>query len=304
MKKFVDKIKNQIAAQVRNDGSKIKNVTLCSMIVLFLFSCVLKTRKNDHLVAKVGDKYLYYSEMSTIFPKDCPKDDSIALARLYIDNWVKARLLLKKAELNLSAEQLNISKELETYRTSLLIYKYEDLLLQEKMDTTVLESDIRNYYEANMANFTLEEYAVKAVYIKLPADAPTLWNVRRWYLSDREKDVQDLMDYCQDHAVIYELFDDDWIQWAHIEKELPQKDAAKRQMTQNSHFEQQDEEFHYFVRIREKRAPGDTAPLALVKDKVKSIVINIRKLKFISDMERSIYDDALLKNQFEIYHIK
>jgi len=38
-----------------------------------------------------------------------------------------------------------------------------------------------------------------------------------------------------------------------------------------------------------------------VKDKVKSIIINKRKLKFISELEQNIYNDALSKNQFEIY---
>ena len=287
-------------------GTGKATLRLCCIIasiVFLLFSCNLKTRKNDTAVAKVGDKYLYFSEMSDIFPKDCSKDDSMALAKLYIDNWIKTRLLLKKAELNLSADQLNISEEIETYRTSLLIYKYEDLLLQEKMDTTVLESEIKSYYEANIANFSSEEYAVKAVYIKVPADAPTLWNVRRWYVSDREKDMQDLTDYCQNYAAKYDFFDDEWVYWANIERELPQKESAKRQMTQYDHFEQRDEEFIYFVRIKEKREPGDTAPLVFVKDKVKSIIINKRKLKFISELERSIYDDALSKNQFEIYHI-
>ena len=289
--------------KIKNQKSKIKKVALFCIIVFLFFSCDFNIRKNDKPVAKVGDKYLYFSEMNDIFPKGCSKDDSIALAKLYIDNWIRTRLLLKKAELNLSAEQLNISAEIETYRTSLLIYKYEDLLLQEKLDTTVLDSEIRNYYEANMDNFSSEEYVVKAVYIKLPADALTLWNVRRWYISDREKDVQDLTDYCQNYAVKYDLFDDEWVYWANIEKELPQKESARRQMTQNDHFEQQDKDFHYFVRIMEKREPGDTAPLVFVKDKVKSIIINKRKLKFISELERSIYDDALSKNQFEIYHI-
>jgi len=269
-----------------------------------MFSCNLRTKKNDKIVAKVEDKYLYFSEMSDIFPKDCSKDDSMALAKLYIDNWIKTRLLLKKAELNLSADQLNISEELETYRTSLLIFKYEDLLLQEKMDTTVLDSEIKSYYETNIANFSSEECVVKAVYIKLPENSPTLWNVRRWYISDKEKDMQDLADYCQNYAVKYNLFNDEWVLWADIEKELPQKESARRQMTQNGHIEQQDGEFHYFVHIREKRDPGDAAPLVFVKDKVKSIIINKRKLKFINDLERSIYNDALSKNQFEIYHIK
>ena len=290
---------------MRNNRLKILKLVLSGRcvwgIMLILSSCTLKNRGNDKIVAVVGDKQLYFSEMSEIFPKMCSKDDSLALAKLYIDNWIKTRLLLKKAELNLSKEQLDISEEIETYRTSLLIYKYEDLLLREKLDTVVLEPEIQRYYEANIANFSSDEYAVKAVYIKLPVNAPTLWNVRRWIMSDREKDVQDLTDYCRNHAVRYDLFDDEWVQWAIIEMELPQKETATRRMTQNEYMEQQDEDFIYFVRIREKRAPGDTAPLVFVKDKVKSIIINKRKLQFISELERDIYDDALAKNQFKIY---
>jgi len=281
---------------------KIPIFVLCGIIVLMfalMFSCVSKIRKGDEAVAKVDDKYLYFSEMSDIFPKGCSKDDSMALAKMYIDNWIKTRLLLKKAELNLSKEQLDISEEIETYRTSLLIYKYEEQLLWEKLDTMALDSEIKSYYEANIANFTTDEYVVKAVYIKLPVDAPTLWNVRRWIMSDREKDVQDLADYCQRYAVSFGFFDGEWVQWAKID--LPQKETATRQLAYSDRIEQQDGEFIYFVRIRDKRAPGDTAPLVFVKNKVKSIIINKRKLKFISELEQNIYNDALLKNQFEIY---
>jgi len=272
---------------------------LCCIVVL-MCSCVFPIRKGDKAVAKVGDKYLYFSEMNDIFPKGCSGDDSIALAKLYIDNWIKTRLLLQKAELNLSKEQIDISKEIETYRTSLLIYKYEELLLREKLDTVVLDSEINKYYETNMANFSTDEYVVRAIYIKLPDNSPSLWRVRQWLMSDQEKDVQDLTDYCKNYAVQFDFFNDEWVQWAKIE--LPQKEAATKQLANNDRpIEQHEGQFTYLVRIKEKRAPGDTAPLVFVKDKVKSIIINKRKLNFISELEQNIYNDALSKNQFEIY---
>ena len=292
---------------MQNNRLKITGIVLCCLCsiasMMIVSSCVSKTRKDDVLVAQVGDKRLYFSEMSNIFPQNCSIEDSLALAKLFIDNWIKTKLLLKKAELNLSSEQLNITREIETYRTSLLIYKYEDLLLREKLDTVILDTEIQRFYEANQANFLSDEYLVKAVYIQLLKDAPTLGNVRKWYLSDRENDLQDLTDYCRMYAVKHNLFDDEWVQWANIERELPQKETATKRMMQNGYMEQQDEEYIYFVRIKEKRAPDDTAPLVFVKDKVKSIIINKRKLEFISELERNIYDDALVKNQFVIYKI-
>ena len=288
------------------ERSKIPYPALCCIIasiVIVVFSCGTGARRGDTVVAKIDDKRLYFSEMSGIFPKGCSKEDSLGLAKLYIDNWIKTRLLLKKAELNLSSEELNINEEIETYRTSLLIYKYKDQMLQDKLDTVVHESEIKRYYEANIANFSAEEYAVRAVYIKLSVDAPELWNVRRWHVSTRENDVQNLTDYCQKYAVKYSFFDDEWIAWADIEWELPNREAAARQIRQTDRIEQYDEQFVYFVHLREKRAPGDTAPLDFVKDKVKSIIINKRKLMFISELERNIYNDALEKNQFEIFKI-
>ena len=274
---------------------------LFASIFLIASSCDAKKRKDDQIVAKVGDKYLYFSDMEGIFSKGSSKEDSLALARLYIDNWVKTKLLLKRAELNLSTTELNVNKEIENYRSSLLIYKYEERMLQEKLDTMIHEYELMRYYESNIANFSSNEYVVRAVYIKLPRGAPALWNVRRWYA--REDDMQELTDYCQIHAVKYDFFDNSWVRWADIEGELPQKEAATRQMRNYNRIEQEDDDYIYFVHIRERRAPGDAAPLVFVRDKVKSIIINQRKLKFISELQREIYNDALAKKQFEIFNI-
>jgi hypothetical protein len=173
--------------------------------------------------------------------------------------------------------------------------------LQEKLDTTVRDSEIQSYYNANLANFSSDEYAVKAVYVKLPVSVPNQWTVRRWLTSDNERDIQDLTNYCRTNGFQLEFFDDEWVRWAIIEAEFPNKEAATRQLAQNDLVNQQDNEFIYLVRIKEKRAPGDPAPLAFVKDKVKSIIINKRKVKYISELEQNIYNEALAKNQFEIY---
>ena len=278
-------------------------VVIFSLIFTSMTSCDSRARKGDPIVAKVGDKRLHFSEMSGIFPKGMSKEDSLAFAKLYIDNWIKTKLLLKKAELNLTSEDLDVSKEIETYRTSLLIHKYEDRMLQEKLDTVVHESEIRSYYEANIANFTSREYVVRVVFVKLPADAPEIWNFRRWLASEREEDVQALTEYCRRHALIYSFFDDEWITWETIEKEFPNPENARRQMTQNGRVEQNDSPYIYFAHIRERRAPGEPAPLVFVREKVKSIIINRRKLTFLSELRRNIYNDALERKQFEIYKI-
>ncbi len=276
-------------------------VVLC--LGLALTACTKTSKKGNKPVAKVGDKYLYFSQMDHIFPKGSTPEDSLSLAKLYIDNWIKTQLLLRKAELNLTEDQSDISEELETYRTSLLIYKYEEQLLGNKLDTAVSKTEIQNYYEANTANFLLDEYAVKALYLKIPVDAPNIKDVKRWYVSDREKDIQDLTHYCYNYANKFDFFNDDWVLWSEIEKVLPQKEAATKLVAQSNKIEQEDNGFIYLVYIKEKRGTGEVTPLNIIKDKVKNIIINKRKLNFISELEYNIYNDALVKKQFEIYKI-
>jgi hypothetical protein len=280
----------------------IVNCLLC-FVMIFSSCSPPQVKKDDRIVARTKNKVLYFSEMSDIFPKGSTGEDSLSLASLFIDNWIKTQLILEKAKLNLSPEEADISREIEMYSTSLLIYKYEEQLLREKLDTVVPVAEMQAYYERNTNSFLLKDYAVKALYLKIPADAPRIDHVKRWYTSSREKDIEELTRYGYNYALRFEYFNDEWIPWTRITSELPQREAADRQISLYNKIEQEDNGFIYLAHIRDKKKPGEVAPLELVKSEVKSIIINKRKLKFISELERNIYNDALAKKQFEIYKL-
>ena len=58
-------------------------------------------------------------------------------AHNYIDKWVRNQLLLEKAVLNLDQDRHEIRKQLEEYRTFLLINKYQQELILQKLDTII-----------------------------------------------------------------------------------------------------------------------------------------------------------------------
>ncbi|MDR1672923.1 MAG: hypothetical protein LBS09_05635 [Bacteroidales bacterium] len=258
------------------------------------------SEQSDKIVATVFNKTLRFSDIKHIFPKEATKDDSATLAKMYIDKWIETQLLLNKAELNLTKEQLDISKEMETYRTSLLIYKYEDLMLHEKLDTVVFGEEIRQYYDNYSANFIMDEYAVQALLLRLSVNAPNLGNVKRWSASSKEEDMRNLTEYCAAHAVVFENFNDEWVMWQDVAKKLPQQ-AEYGKIPVNNRLEIQDGQTLYLLHIKERKSPGDIAPQALVVEKIKNIILNKRKVSFITNLEQKIYNDALSKNQFKIY---
>ena len=111
---------------------------LAILFIPFLFSCsFFEEEINDDVVAKVGSKYLFKDDISGIVPPKTTKEDSAFIIDNYIEGWVKDNLILQKAELNLKENQKDVKKQLEDYRSSLIIYTYEKELIKQLLDTTV-----------------------------------------------------------------------------------------------------------------------------------------------------------------------
>ena len=109
--------------------------------------------------------------------------------KLNIDKWIRKQLLLEKAELNLTPSQKDVEIQLNDYRSSLLIYKYEQEWIKQNLDTVVAENEIREYYKLYSGNFILDENILKALYVKIPVFSPNIDKVKKWYKSDKNDDL-------------------------------------------------------------------------------------------------------------------
>jgi len=278
--------------------SEFRRCLLPVILFLTLFSCAPSEERQ--VVARVNDKYLYFDEMAHIFPDKVTREDSTALAQLFVENWIKTQLLLDRAELNLSEEQMSITKEIEAYRSSLLVFRYKESMVKAKLDTAVSDQDLEAYYEANKSNFVQAEDLIKGVFVKLPLSAPKFEQVRNWMGSVDEKDIRDLDNYCYTFASKYDYFDDDWVALPVVQAEFPEPWPRGAVMTPGL-VEQSDSAFRYFVYVRERLNSGEIAPLNQVRSRVRDVILNKRKMELLTSLEQDIYQDALQKKLFEIY---
>src|SRR5690554_1400805 len=136
----------------------------------FISSCGQGVLNDEKPVAEVGNKKLYLSEVASVIPNDLDSSDSSQLADKYIRKWVRQELLLQKAEENLSLDLKNVNRELEAYRNSLIIFRYKNELMAQRLDTTVSSNEILEYYLEHADNFKLNRNIVKAIFMKIPAD--------------------------------------------------------------------------------------------------------------------------------------
>lgn len=268
-------------------------------------SCALLSKKaDDELLAVAFEKFLYRSELAGLIPQGIPATDSIEIARQYIDNWIRQQVLLNHAESNLRADQKDFSKQLETYRNSLIIYAYESELIRQKLDTVVSEKEIQEFYEANLSNFHLDENIVRVSYVKIPDSdkkSPQAIKARQLLSSNKPEDRINLIEFCDKSMFSCRVDDENWIPFRDFILELSLKiDDQENFLRSKSFFESSDSLFTYLIKITDFRTRDDISPVSMVKGKIRNLILNRRKSELINRMQEDIFDEAMKNKKVEI----
>lgn len=278
-------------------------LSLCfAFILLVIASCSNGGSKEQKPLAVVYDKFLYKSDITDIFPKNLTKVDSVKILNAYVDQWIRHNLMLRLSEDNLSDAQKDVSKQLEDYRSSLLIFKYEQEYILQRLDTAVSSSEIESFYYANTSNFLLSETLVKALFIKVRKDTPYLDKIKELYKSTREDDIKALDNIAYQVADKYDYFGDRWLAFNSLQRKLPyQVENQDDYLRSRRDIEMEDGNYSYFVDVRSVMYKGQTSPLEYETNNIKSIIINKRKQKLINDLENKVYNDALNRKKFQSF---
>lgn len=265
----------------------------------------LKPKKEGKSVARVFDSYLYESDLAGLVPAGTSAKDSLEITGNYINNWIRQELLLHQAEANLSDEQMNVEKQVELYRNSLVIFQYESELVKQKLDTNISMQEIEEYYTKNQANFQLHENILRASFISVSKNSPMAPKFRQLLRSEKPADRDKLVELCQQYAAGFQLNDADWISFADFATKVPVQVSDQLEfLAKNPYFEVQDSSFQYFVRVKEYKIKESVSPLSFEVPNIRAILLNKRKSEMLSKMEDDLYQAALRKKNFEIYKKK
>jgi hypothetical protein len=272
------------------------------LLLLSILSCSYLGRHEKITIAKVGEEVLYLSDIQSVLPKDIAQEDSLLLAEDYTNRWIRNKLLIKKAQENLTIAQKDLAKEVEEYRNSLIIYRYQEELMLEKMDTTISDQEISAYFEDNRENFILSSDIVKFIYIKIPMikkKSELLLN----YLDHFSDGILDkIQEFCVENAVKYDLNLDNWTEAKIAFQNLPEKpEDLTGFLTHQSLWKTKDNSCFYFLFIYKYRLAGSYSPIEYVRENIKDMIINKRKVAFLKKVEDDVYAEGVRNNKFTIY---
>lgn len=258
----------------------------------------------ETVLARVGEDYLYLSQLSENIPSNITSTDSIQMLNSLVDNWVRKELLLQHADKNLPDSLKDFSEQLRIYENSLIIYEFKKKLVEQRLDTAVEAEEIEKYYEAHLKDFQLKDNILQFAFIQIPIQSDSVEQAKTYIqnIADTNIDRSQVEVFCQNNAIDYYLNDEHWISFNELIKRVPIETFNQELFLENNRFiEIKDHPYWYFANLRDFKIKEDVSPLNFEKDHIRSIILNRRKLNLLNSLEKDIYDEATRAQQFEIY---
>ncbi|MDR0693880.1 MAG: hypothetical protein LBF81_01080 [Prevotellaceae bacterium] len=276
--------------------------------LLFTVCCLLLTGchyftnyATDEKLAEVNGKVLFKSGVGMIFPSGLPAEDSLQMLQTYVSNWARKQLVAQMAEQYLNKEQKNVSMELEDYRMSLLIYRYEKMYMEQRLDTIVSEQEVKAFYNASAHNFILDKPVAQVIFIKVSEDIPQIKQIAKIYRSSIPEDRELLEHICSTVAEKYTNFNEQWVDAGMLANELPLTAGQIENEWKNGYIQANAGGYTYFVHLYRTAAVGEQAPVSYEQENISNIIRNKRKQELLKNLENSIYNDALNRNKLKLY---
>ena len=276
----------------------IKKLFVFLAVVLLLSSCF--NNNEGRIIASVNEKDLMLEEVLEEMPIQI--EDSSFFVERYMNDWIRKQLMIYHAEINLSSAIQNYEKQIKEYRASLLIYAYQQELINQNFDTSIYLKQVTDYYNQYKDEFKLSKNIFKGRFIVVDRSAPKLINLNKWYKSNKESSLEDLNDYCQQFAKEYYLEDDKWQYFSNFNQKLPEYIIEETYFLENTKgvvFE--DDNLRYYVFIKDYLINGSISPLEMVQEKIRNVLLNKNKIEYLKQMEDELYQNGLALKKIKIY---
>jgi len=271
------------------------------IIITILFSSCneLTSIRNDELISRVGDNYLYQSEI----PDFSSYEDSLIRKKDFIDSWARDKIFFDLSLVNLDQNLiLSLDELIEKYKKDLYINSYKDILVNSMVDSIINDNEIEEYYYENLNNFTLNEDLIKYRFVKIPLENINLNKIRNGIIRYNPFDKQ-LIDSLSFQFASYNLNDSLWItkrdffnQVSFINYENQKKYLNKRRLISIK-----DSMYVNLLFIDDILEANNIAPKSYMSDRIKSIIYNRRKILLIKKLNIDIINEAIKSKKYELY---
>ena len=254
---------------------------------------------SNNLVARAGENFLYENDL----PEYTSKDDSLIKISSFIEAWAKEKVLYDLSMINLSqSKRAEIDELVENYKVDLYINSYKDLIVNSKIDSIVTAEQIDSFYTLNINNFKLNENLVKYRYIKVPNDNININRIRRYIVRVNEQDRY-FLDSLNFQFADLKLNDSIWFTERDVISSIDfiNQNNKSKYFIKNRLFTIEESNYTNFFIVDDILRSGNIPPISYLYERIKSTIVNQRKLNLLKNLNKEILNDALKSRKYEVY---
>ena len=274
---------------------KISIINAFFFFIILFYSC-----NNKNIIASVDNIELSENDAFVIMSHlGMNPNDSIELKK-FIDEWCTKEALKSEIKNEYQDTWKLIKLREGFFSGDLAKYYLEEIELKNKLDTIITKKEIESYYNTHKEEFVLQDYIVKALYLKIPKyiDFKSK-NIDEIYLLKKDQDLTKLNSYAKLYAENYYFNDSIWIYFEELTKDIPIKKFNIDNIVLNrtkTYFS--DDNHIYFLNIIDYKLKNDVPPLDFLTDKIKTRIISIR----LQEIKEKHQDKLIkkIKNKYEI----
>ena len=275
-------------------------------LILLILSCIIlagcsnfSNNNTNNLVARAGENFLYENDL----PEYTSKDDSLIKISSFIETWAKEKVLYDLSMINLSqSKRAEIDELVENYKIDLYINSYKDLIVNSKIDSIVTTEQIDSFYTLNINNFKLNENLVKYRYVKVPNDNININRIRRYIVRVNEQDRY-FLDSLNFQFADLKLNDSIWFTERDVISSIDfiNQNNKSKYFIKNRLFTIEESNYTNFFIVDDILRSGNIPPISYLYERIKSTIVNQRKLNLLKNLNKEILNDALKSRKYEVY---
>lgn len=265
------------------------------MCCVLFFACSGNNTKGEKPIVCAYNECLYPADLLPLFDEntDYDESDSLQIIQSFTQQWLVSRVLSQKAEENLEDEEKDVETLINDYRKSLLIYRYQQKIVSERIDTFVSDEELKKYFKTHPDDFSLIQPIVRINYVKIKRASRELNKIESLLKSNTAVDKSRLFQLCVMHAEKQFLDEEAWLLLDEVRKEIPIETYNDEHFLKNNKFvEINENDVVYLLRIFDYRIQNGPSEYAFEKEKIRSIIIQQRKNAFLKKLEEDLVKDA------------
>lgn len=276
-------------------------VATAALLLMTMMTCTgSDADADDPLLALVHQKALRLSELDGMFPIDATAEDSLLIKNAFVRRWSREAVLQWEAERNLP-QDMNIDKLVRDYRASLVSSHYEEVLVSMRLDSTISQEELEEYYENSKSQYLLERPIVRCLFIRVPYPTPEEDRLQQLWNNGKITDTMALKNYCERLSEVSLLDPEPWYSLDDIAQQLPEGTLTAANVNSKREFSQQDGSFRYYFKLVELKPRLEIAPLSYVEEQARKVILHSRKREVIDQARDEIFERELRRKNIETF---